>query len=98
MGEVEKKAFFDGCFLQYKSLRDEITATTDQFYKILQYGSTAILSFVGIAFSFWQKDNYLVLVAFGVLIPTLSFIFVELLLGQLARIKRAALYTRAAEN
>jgi uncharacterized protein (TIGR00297 family) len=94
----EKKAYLDALFIEYQIIRSEIRLDTDQFYRLLQFGSTVIVAFIGVAFTFWDKEDLLVLVIFGGLLPTVAFIFIELLIGQLQRIRVAAQYCQLLEE
>jgi hypothetical protein len=98
VSEWRTKLYADAFLAEYKIIRDEIVSTTTQFYSILQFGSTAVLALFGAAFSFWHKENLLVIALFGALIPTLSFVAIEMLLGQIARIRRAGQYCRTLEQ
>src|SRR6202021_2003746 len=83
--------------LEYKAARDETRATTDQFYKMTQFGGTAVLAFAGLAFGFWSTHPIAAAASFGVLLPLLSFFFIEILLGNIAKIARSAEYCRLVE-
>src|SRR5216684_1424088 len=98
MGELKQKAYLDGCFAEYNSLRAEIRDHSTRFYTILQFGSTVILGFAGVALNFWGKSNVMVAVTFALLIPTLGFVFIEMLIGQIASIRRAAAFLRILEG
>ncbi len=98
MNDSRTKPYVDAFFLEYKIVRDEIVTATNQFYSILQFGSAALLALSGVAFSFWRRENLLVAVMFGAIIPSLAFVTIEMLLGQMARIRRAGHYCRALEG
>jgi len=101
MNKIEvEKAYIDAFFFEYKFIRDEILSTNDQLYGILQFGSTALLSFIGIGFSFWgkNKQDIVLQVILGFLTPTMAFVFIELLVGQIARIRRAGKYCQMLER
>lgn len=98
MDEWKQKAYLDGCFSEYDSVRADIRDHFTRFYTILQFGSTAILGFAGVALNFWGKSNALVVMTFAFLIPTMGFVFIELLMGQIACIRRAATFMRILES
>lgn len=98
MNDAQLKLYSDALFHEYKAIRDEIVATTAQFYSILQFGSAALFTLAGAALLFWGKERLLVAVAFGVILPALAFVTIEMLLGQIARIRRAGQYCRLLED
>jgi uncharacterized protein (TIGR00297 family) len=98
MDDPRLKAYFDACFLEYKALRDEIQTTISEFYRLLQFGSAALLGFMGIGFNFWHKEDVLVKSIFAILVPALSFVCVQILIGQIARIRRASTFCQKIES
>jgi uncharacterized protein (TIGR00297 family) len=97
MDDVKAKAYVDACFAEYRVVRDESVASTAEFFRIVQFGGTAVLGFIGLAATFWRTEAILTRVLLGAIIPTLSFIFIESLTGQVARIRRAGKYCRSLE-
>jgi uncharacterized protein (TIGR00297 family) len=98
MDDVRLKAYVDACFVEYKSLRDEILSTITEIFRLLQFGTTALLGLLGVAFNFWGKQDFLVRALLGILIPSLGFICVEIQIGQMARIRRASKFCQLLEE
>ncbi|HEX3683168.1 MAG TPA: DUF92 domain-containing protein [Bryobacteraceae bacterium] len=98
MDDIRLKAFFDACLVEYRSVRDETQSTISDFFKVLQFGSVALLGFMGIGFNFWGKESALVRAIFGLIVPTLSLVCAEILVGEIARIHRASLFCQSVER
>jgi uncharacterized protein (TIGR00297 family) len=97
MSETNANTVLDLYILEYKTARDDIRAATDQFYKMTQFGGTAVLAFAGLAFGFWTTHPIGAAVSFGGLLPTLTFFFIGILLGNIAKVARSAEYCRRIE-
>jgi hypothetical protein len=98
MDDLRLKAYLDACFLEYRSLRDEIQSTISDYFRFLQFGSTALLGLVGVGLNFWHTEDVLVRGLFGVVIPSLAFVCTELLIGHIARIKNVGRFCQSIEQ
>jgi len=96
--EIRAKAYLDASFTEYQAIRDEAVASTAEFFRIVQSGSTTVLGLMGVAATFWKTEENLTKVLLGAIIPTLSYVFIELLTGQVTRIRRAGRYCRSLER
>lgn len=96
--EKYKDKYLQAVYVEHKMLRDEISVTTTQIYSILGLGSSIVAAALGFGFNFWGKQDPVVLLILGILSPTLSFVFIEIILGQIVRIKRAGIYCHLIEN
>jgi len=97
MDDIRLKAYFDASFVEYRAVRDEILATIAEYFRLLQFGSVALLGFMGVGFKFWGSEGFLVKTLFGLIMPSVAFICAEILIGQVARIHRASMFCQVVE-
>ena len=92
------KAYLDACLAEYKMVRDEASAALAEFFRLIQFGSTTTLGLAGVGATLWKTEAPFIQLLLAVIIPTLAFINIELLTGQVARVRRAARFCREFET
>lgn len=83
---------------EYRLIRTKLEADSDLFYRLIQNGCTIVIAFASLGVSFWKRETVLVLAVFGFFIPTLCYMFIVLLIGQIQRIKLGAEYCLIIES
>ncbi len=99
MSKIEENSIFLFLIEEYKSIRFESLGAIKNQHSSLRIAVIIISAVFTYAYGFWkEEENVLIYVFFLICIPIISYLFLGIWLGELARMLRAGNYIKTIEE